>query len=247
MQPNSRQTIVWTVLMAIIFIFLMYQLSGANVGGETQKTDTLITSDFTSAVSEGRVSTVQFDASSDTITGMYYPAQTAGGTTADAFNTAFSALNSALGTQKSSDGTALTDGVQTQDLSTSNLGEERKYSTTWVGQDTLSELMAKHPEVQYDVKLPSGILNTLLSYLPMIIMTVFFVFLFFQMSKANNSQMSFGKTKAKMATEERPTCISAMSQAWTRLWRKCRRSRTSWQTPPSIRKSARRFRAAACW
>lgn len=204
MQPNSRQTIVWTILMAVIFIFLMTQLGGIGTTSEAQKTDTLITSDFVSAVNEGRVSTVTLDANSDVITGTYYPAQTAGGAASDAFNTAFSALDSALSTQKSSDGTPLSQRIATQQLDSQNLGNARQYTTTWVGQDTLSELMSKHPTIQYDVKLPSGLMNTLLSYLPMIIMTIFFVFLFYQMSKANNSQMSFGKTKAKMATEERP-------------------------------------------
>jgi len=203
-QPNSRTTIVWTILMVIIFLFLASQLAGINASGDNQKTDALITSDFVSAVNENRVSSVTFDASNDTVSGNYYPAQTAGASAAGAYNTAFQALNSGLGTMKSTDGATFGTGISTQDMQTQNLGDQRKFTTTWVGQDSLGELMAAHPSIQYEVKLPSGIMSALISYLPMIVIALFFVFMLYQMSKANNSQMSFGKTKAKMATEERP-------------------------------------------
>jgi cell division protease FtsH len=202
--PNSRTTIVWTILMVLIFVFLGAQFAG--VGGPSQQTqtDTLITSDFISAVDDGRVTSVTYDTGSDTVTGTYYPAATAGSSAIDAFNTAFSALNSALGVQKTSDGASIGSGVETQDLDEQNLGEERHFTTTWVGNDSLSELMAAHPNVHYEVSLPSGLMSALISYLPMIILTVFFIWMFYQMSKANNSQMSFGRTKGKLANEERP-------------------------------------------
>ena len=204
-QQNSRTTIVWAVLIVLICVFLASRLFDFG-GGQHSDTpsDQLITSEFVTAVNDGRVTTVKFDAGNDVVTGKYYPATTAGGAAAEAFNTAFNALSAGLSVQKSSDGQPLYDRVTTQTLSTSNLGEERNYTATWVGQDSLGELMAAHPEISYEVSLPSGLLSSLLSYLPMLLLTVFFVWMFYQMSKANNSQMSFGRTKAKMATEERP-------------------------------------------
>lgn len=203
LQPNPRTAIVWTILMALIFMFLASQFIGLGQAGQSQKTDTLITSDFVTAVKEERVINVTFDAGSNSVSGSYYPAATAGNGAASAFNTAFRALNAALSTQQMVSDTASA-GVSTEDIASSTLGETRKYTTTWVGQDSLGELMADHPSIQYEVKLPSGILSAVLSYLPMILLAVFFVWMFYQMSKANNSQMSFGKTKAKMASEERP-------------------------------------------
>lgn len=190
--------------MALIFFFLAAQLMGYGTSNEQQKTDTLITSDFISAVNEDRVTTVTYDAANDKVTGKYYPAETAGSSASEAFNTAFDALNSSLSTMKTSDGATISSGVKSESLESAHLGEERQFSATWVGQDTLGTLMAKHPGIQYEVKLESSFLSGLLSYLPMILLMGFFIFMFYQMSKANSSQMSFGKTKAKMATEERP-------------------------------------------
>ncbi|MBQ9068918.1 MAG: AAA family ATPase, partial [Eggerthellaceae bacterium] len=193
--------------MVLILAFLVFQLTGGGRGQDddaNMQTDKLLTSDFISAVNENRVQEVTYDASSNSVSGKYYPAQTAGGTIADAFNTAFSALNSALGAVESSSGKSIEGGMELQTLPTTNIGDQRKFTSTWVGNDSLSELMNAHPDIKYEVKLPNTALNAILSYLPMLIMVGFFVYLFYQMSKANSSQMGFGRTKAKMATEERP-------------------------------------------
>ncbi len=203
-KPSSRTTVVWTILMVLIFLFLGSQLTGIGHQAETRQTDTLKTSEFIAAVNEGRVQDVTFDAGSDTVSGTYYPAATAGGTTSEAYNTAFQALSSALGTLHTNDESSISNTVETNALDVQNLGTERNYTATWVGQDSLGELMAAHPNISYQVTLPSGLLSGLLSYLPMILIAVFFVWMFYQMNKANSSQMSFGKTKAKMASEERP-------------------------------------------
>lgn len=206
-QINTRTTIVWTILVAILLGMLTMQLiSGLysqNSEAEMQ-TDELLTSDFISAVNENRVQEVTYEAGSNAVSGKYYPAQTAGGTITDAYNKAFAAMNSALGTMQTSDEKTIANELELQTLSTNNIGEQRKFTTTWVGNDSLGELMAAHPEIKYDVKLPNTMVSAVLSYLPMLILVGFFVFLFYQMSKANNSQMNFGRTKAKMATEERP-------------------------------------------
>ncbi len=59
-------------------------------------------------------------------------------------------------------------------------------------------------EIEYQVKLPSGIANALLSLVPMLVLAALMIFFFVQFSKANNSQMSFGRAKAKKTVEERP-------------------------------------------
>lgn len=207
-QPNSRTTIVWSILTVLIVLFIAAQFGGFFNANANKQTDELLTSDFVTAVQDGRVTKVSFDAGSDMVTGEYYPADTAGHGALDAFNTAFSALTSSLASdptsQVPSDG-----GVQTQTLDATHLGDVRNFKATWVGQDSLGELMAAHPEVQYQVTLPSPFVQTLMTYLPMLIMVGFFIFIFYQMSRANSSQMSFGKTKAKMATEERPNVTFA--------------------------------------
>ena len=205
--PNPRVPIVWTILMiALLFVFITQftqGLPGSN-GESPSQTDSLITSDFIAAVDDGRVQEVTYDAGSDVVTGVYYPAATVGGSVTDAYNTAFSTLNSAIAQNSTSDGLPIDQKIETQNLENRNLGDERNFRSTWVGQDTLNELMAAHPEIPYNVKMRSSAIALLLSYLPMILLAGFFIFMFYQMSKANNSQMSFGRTKAKMTTEERP-------------------------------------------
>ena len=206
--PNSnpRTPFVWTAIVLVLMAIFAYQVAQGMAGGndQPQQVDTIITSDFIAAVNDGRVQDVTFDASTDSVTGTYYPAATVGGTVTDAYNVAFSALNSALSMDYTSDMAPIELSVETKELENQNLGELRGFKSTWVGQDSLGELMAEHPEIPYDVKIPSSALSMVLSYLPMILLAGFFIFMFYQMSKANSSQMSFGRTKAKMASEERP-------------------------------------------
>ena len=204
---NPRTTIVWSILMVLILAFLVFQVTSVGQNRDddaNMQTDRLLTSDFISAVNEGRVQEVTFDASANAVSGKYYPAHTAGGTIVDAYNTAISAVNSALGALQTADGGSVAKSVELATLPTENIGDQRKFTATWVGSDSLTELMNAHPDIKYTVKLPNTVANALLSYLPMLIMVGFFVYLFYQMSKANNQQMGFGRTKAKMATEERP-------------------------------------------
>ena len=64
--------------------------------------------------------------------------------------------------------------------------------------------MAAHPEIKYSITLPSPWGSILLSLLPILIIAGLLFFFFSQMNKANNSQMSFGKAKAKKSVEEHP-------------------------------------------
>ena len=59
-------------------------------------------------------------------------------------------------------------------------------------------------QIQYSVRLASPWGSILASILPILIIAGLLLFFFSQMNKANNSQMSFGKAKAKKSVEEHP-------------------------------------------
>ena len=198
-QPNRPKqinivTIVVFALVAIFFFSMITRMPTGSSNGITQ-TDSLLTSEFTQAVEQGRVETVVYDAGGETISGTYYPAQTAGVTAADAFNTGIEAINSQLGTIVNN-GTRLNT-IEPSILSAKTLGNMHNFTCTWVGQDSLGELMAAHPEIQYSITLPSPWGSIFLSLLPILLIAGLLFFFFSQMNKANNSQMSFGKAKAK--------------------------------------------------
>ncbi len=200
---NKRSNIVTIVVFVAIAIFFMTMISRmtAPANGISQ-TDQLVTSEFMQAVDQGRVQTVVYDSGAETISGTYYPASTAGSEALSAFNTGIEALNSQLGVM--TNGGSRLGIVSVQDLSTSTLGTQHNYTCTWVGQDSLGELMAAHPEISYRVNLASPWGSILLSLLPILLIAGILFFFFSQMNKANNSQMSFGKAKAKKSVEEHP-------------------------------------------
>lgn len=200
---NKRSNIVTIVVFVAIAIFFMTMISRmtAPANGISQ-TDQLVTSEFMQAVDQGHVQTVVYDSGAETISGTYYPASTAGSEALSAFNTGIEALNSQLGVM--TNGGSRLGIVSVQDLSTSTLGTQHNYTCTWVGQDSLGELMAAHPEISYRVNLASPWGSILLSLLPVLLIAGILFFFFSQMNKANNSQMSFGKAKAKKSVEEHP-------------------------------------------
>ena len=195
---NSRTTtIVWVVLAIIVAVVVASQIVAAP-SANSEDIDTLTTSEFTQAVDQGRVNTCTYASGEYKVSGTYYPVITAGADGLASFNKAFEALNAGLHTKGS------TLNLNTKDLSSTKVGEEKKYTATFVGSDSIGELMASHPEVQYTVTLPSGLGNIISTWLPLIFIAVIFIFFLTQMQKATNSQMGFGKTKAKKASEERP-------------------------------------------
>ncbi|MEG0374999.1 MAG: ATP-dependent zinc metalloprotease FtsH [Raoultibacter sp.] len=199
--PSARTAIISVILFALVALFVGNQF--LNMSNTTQ-TDTLITSEFVQAVEQDRVTKVIYSAGDHTVSGTYYPAVTAGSTAATAFNSAFDALNAQIGMVKNPLTSKPLTGVATTDIAVEDLGEERNFTSTYVGQDSLGELMAKHPNTQYEVRLPSGFIDILITLLPIILIGVFFFIIFSQMQKANNSQMSFGKAKTKKTAAERP-------------------------------------------
>ena len=186
------------LITAAIFMFAaFFIIQRVFVGGATGlTTDTLITSEFVQAVEEDRVVSVVYNAGEYTVSGKYYVATGAAEEATEAFNQGFEALNEAA--------TAASDGVALNTVETTQMGELHLYTSTYIGQDSLMELLSSHPQITYEVQLPSQFLSTLGSILPIILIGVLMIFFFSQMNKSTNSQMNFGKTKAKKAAEERP-------------------------------------------
>ncbi|MEF9875274.1 MAG: ATP-dependent zinc metalloprotease FtsH, partial [Gordonibacter sp.] len=200
-QPSPRTTIISVLLFMLVAFFVGQQFMNMT---NTTQTDTLITSEFTQAVEQDRVTKVVYDAGGHTVTGTYFPAVTAGSTAADAFNEAFQALNARMATIKNPDTGKALGGVGTSDVAAATLGTEHNFTSTYVGQDSLGQLMAAHPNIPYQIQLPSALWDILGTLLPIIVIGALLFFFFSQMQKANNSQMSFGKAKTKKTSEERP-------------------------------------------
>ena len=202
--PNVRSSIATGVIFLLIAVFFMTMMSrsmGTNNG--ITETDSLVSSEFMQAVDQGRVETVVYDTGAQTISGVYYPANTAGASISGAFNTGFDALNAALGSQKGSDGKRLAT-IETSVLQVKDLGDKHNFTCVWVGQNSLDTLMAAHSEIQYSQTLASPWGSILLSILPMILIFGLLIYFFTQMNKANGSQMQFGKNKAKKMIQEHP-------------------------------------------
>lgn len=80
------------------------------------------------------------------------------------------------------------------------------FVATYVGEDSLNQLMAAHPEINYDTSVQDpNFWITLLTYgLPLVGIAVLVWLVFTQFNQANNRQMNFGKNKTKKAIEDRP-------------------------------------------
>ena len=198
---SSRTTMLMVIILLAVAFFVGSQFMRGGNGATV--TDELITSEFTQAVEQGRVKSVTYSAGDYMVSGSYFPAATAGSEAAKAFNGAFDSMNALMATKKADDGKALA-GVGTTTLDPSTLGKEHQYRSTYVGSDSLGELLAAHPDVSYQVTLPSPFLEVLTTLLPILIIGGLLFFFFFKMQQANNSQMNFGKAKTKKAAEERP-------------------------------------------
>ncbi len=198
--PHNRSTIIMIILLCIVGFIVGSQIMSMNAANST---DTLDTGEFVQAVEQGRVKSVVYAANDYTVAGTYYPAATPGAGIADAFNSSFDAMNALMAQEHDPNGARLR-GVTTKTLPAYTLGSERNYTSVYVGADSLGTLLESHPEIKYEITLPSGWVGILVSIMPFILIAALLFFFFSQMQKANNSQMSFGKNKAKKTTEERP-------------------------------------------
>ena len=93
-----------------------------------------------------------------------------------------------------------------KDAEADNEGALVRYTSVYVGTDSLAELMAAHPDVTYKIDTSdSAMLETiLLSVVPTLLLVGVFVFYMNRMSGQQDKTMSFAKTKAKTAESERP-------------------------------------------
>ena len=163
--PNrlgSPRASVGLLIVLIVLGLLAYNLFIAPNRSGSGEVDTLLTSEFVTAVEQDRVVSVKYDAGSYTVSGTYF--------TAD-------------------------------DTTQAN---ERKYTSTFVGADSLLELMQAHPDIKYEITIPSGWGSTLLSILPIILLGVLFVYFITSMNRSNNSQLGFGKVDKKKTQVEHP-------------------------------------------
>ncbi len=191
------------IIGVIVFLAVFFVVSQMMSLGNSNAIDTLDTGEFVEAVEQGRVESVIYAANDYTVNGKYYPASTPGSAIADAFNSSFDAMNALMAQDFSTDGGKI-GGIGTKILPAYQLGTSTGYTSVYVGADSLGELLKEHPEVTYEITLPSGWVSILVSLLPFLLIAALLFFFFSQMQKANNSQMSFGKSRAKKTTEERP-------------------------------------------
>jgi cell division protease FtsH len=108
-------------------------------------------------------------------------------------------------TYKTSDGSL--SGTYWRDKS--DKGDESKavkYTSTYVGSDSLADLMADHPNVVYKVDMTSSDMweTILVSVVPTVLLIAVIIYFMRQMQGQNGQAMSFGKTKAKTTEETRP-------------------------------------------
>ena len=84
--------------------------------------------------------------------------------------------------------------------------ELKSFSSTYVGSDSLAELMAEHPDTKYIVNTndPDFWGDLAMSVLPTIALIAIMFYFMRQMMGANNRNMRFGKTNAKTNEATRP-------------------------------------------
>jgi len=80
------------------------------------------------------------------------------------------------------------------------------FTSTYVGADTLNELMAANPEVKYtvDPKAAFSWGSLLINILPLIFLGVLAFYVLSQMQGGNSKIMNFGKAKARRMTRDQP-------------------------------------------
>ena len=108
-------------------------------------------------------------------------------------------------TYHTSDG-SLTGSYWADGAEVGNNDQLTSYTSVYVGSDSLAELMAAHPDVTYTIDTSdSGLLETILvSVVPTLLLVGVFVYYMSRMSGQQDKTMSFSKTKALTAEEERP-------------------------------------------
>lgn len=109
-------------------------------------------------------------------------------------------------TYKTSDG-SLTGFYYKDQASKGDSSKLTQFTSSYVGSDSLQELMAKHSTIKFTIDTSSGDWweTFLVAILPTLIMAGIFIFFLNQISASNGKQMNFGRaTRAKTSEETRP-------------------------------------------
>ncbi|NLG10284.1 MAG: AAA family ATPase, partial [Coriobacteriaceae bacterium] len=160
-KKKVRSWAIYAVILAVLLFLISSQFLNGNANAQR---DELSTSEFVSAVEDGKVVEVVYSATAATLQGTY-----------------------------------LKEGV-------TDPSEAVPFVSTYIGEDSLAELMAKHPETRYsvDVQNSNMWISILTSIVPLLLLFGFMWFMLSQFNNANSKQMQFGKAKAKKTAEERP-------------------------------------------
>ena len=108
-------------------------------------------------------------------------------------------------TYKAADGT-LTGSYWASAKKRDSGADPTKFKSTYVGDDTLSELMADNPKVKYtvDTSQPGMWTDLLITLVPTLMVVGVMLYFLNQMQGQNGKAMGFGKTKAKTNEQTRP-------------------------------------------
>ena len=80
------------------------------------------------------------------------------------------------------------------------------FTSTYLGTDSLAEMMAAHPQITYkaDVSTTPSWVSTLIGFVPMLLFILVMVWMLNRMQDPNSGAMAFGKTKARTNDASRP-------------------------------------------
>ena len=164
-RPPSRTGWLYFLIACVLIAYLFMNMGGGLFGSSANAQE-LSTSEFVTAVKDGRVSSATYTVANGSVEGTYW--------------------------QTSEDKGDASDLVP--------------FVSTYVGSDSLAELMAAHPDTNYtvDTSDPNLLANLLVSVLPTVALIALMIYFMRQMTGSNNKAMQFGKTNAKTNEATRP-------------------------------------------
>lgn len=156
----------WLVPLIAFLIVAGYMFFSSQTSLFAPAQTKLATSEFVSAVEQGRVQEVTYRAKDGNIVGTFWENK----------------------------------------ADTGNKSKLKKFSSTYVGEDSLAKLMADHSKTIYkvDTSDPFSLTNFLVDLLPTLLLVFVMLFFLRQIMGQNNQNMNFSKTKAKTTEETRP-------------------------------------------
>lgn len=82
-----------------------------------------------------------------------------------------------------------------------------KFTSNYIGNDSLNDLMNRHPDIRYELDITSNywLMQWLPTILTVLVIGLIAWLMLSRMEATNNRQMQFGRSRARKAHEERPT------------------------------------------